>query len=86
MGNLNKQILRAAVVFLLLGVGIYFSECYMTWAEDNIFTDNVGIGTTNPQAQLEIATPGGSSIEFDTSDPNCVLLKINGEVVVRITP
>jgi hypothetical protein len=46
----------------------------------------VGIGTSSPGARLEVATPGGSAIQFDTSNPAYGSVKINGVEVARILP
>jgi len=46
----------------------------------------VGIGTSTPGTRLEVATPGGSSIQFDTSNAAYGSLKINGVEVARILP
>jgi len=45
---------------------------------------NVGIGVTNPTNKLEVATTGGSSLQFDTSVAGVVTLKIGGVAVAEI--
>lgn len=47
---------------------------------------NVGIGTTNPGAKLEVNTAGGSQFQVDTSNPAHVSLKVGGVEVVRMKP
>ncbi|MCX5793550.1 MAG: hypothetical protein NTY45_15225, partial [Elusimicrobia bacterium] len=49
-------------------------------------TGNVGIGTTAPAARLEVASAGGSALQFDTSNPGYVSLKVGGIEVARMKP
>jgi len=55
----------------------------LLWVQED---GKVGIGTNSPGARLEVATPGGSSIQFDTSNAAYGSLKINGVEVARILP
>ncbi|MEI7529793.1 MAG: hypothetical protein WCK76_12720, partial [Elusimicrobiota bacterium] len=47
---------------------------------------NVGVGVANPVNKLEIASPGGSSMQFDTSVPGIVTIRMGGVAVAEILP
>ena len=47
---------------------------------------NVGIGTASPGAKLDVASSGGSVLQFDTSNPAYISIKIGGVEAARIKP